>query len=129
MEEERPYGYYPRFPYKMGYGYDRYNYIRKQNADVQNRTPQYRQEQYNKKKENIQNREKLGTRQKNNNVEYKNSTNNERKKEEDRLPIFEIFGIKLYFDDILLVALIFFLYDEGVQDNMLFIALILLLLS
>lgn len=44
-------------------------------------------------------------------------------------PIFEIFGIKLYFDDILLIALIFFLYNEGVEDNLLFISLILLLLS
>lgn len=44
-------------------------------------------------------------------------------------PIFEIFGIKLYFDDILLICLIFFLYTEGVEDQYLFIALILLLLS
>ena len=43
--------------------------------------------------------------------------------------LFEIFGIKLYFDDILLICLIFFLYQEGVQDQYLFIALILLLLS
>lgn len=43
--------------------------------------------------------------------------------------IFEIFGIKLYFDDILLICLIFFLYNEGVQDQYLFVALILLLLS
>lgn len=43
--------------------------------------------------------------------------------------IFEIFGIKLYFDDILLICLIFFLYNEGVQDQYLFIVLILLLLS
>lgn len=43
--------------------------------------------------------------------------------------IFEIFGIKLYFDDILLICLIFFLYTEGVEDKYLFIALILLLLS
>ena len=41
----------------------------------------------------------------------------------------EIFGIKLYFDDILIIALIFFLYNEGVRDNFLFISLILLLLS
>lgn len=44
-------------------------------------------------------------------------------------PIFEIFGIKLYFDDILLIALIFFLYNEGVEDNLLFVSLILLLLT
>ncbi len=41
----------------------------------------------------------------------------------------EIFGIKLCFDDILIIALIFFLYNEGVRDNFLFISLILLLLS
>lgn len=47
---------------------------------------------------------------------------------EDR-GFFELLGIKLYFDDILLICLIFFLYTEGVQDEMLFLALILLLLS
>ena len=44
-------------------------------------------------------------------------------------PFFEIFGIKLYYDDILLICLIFFLYQEDVDDPYLFIALILLLLS
>lgn len=44
-------------------------------------------------------------------------------------PLFELFGIKLYFDDVLLICLIFFLYQEGVQDQYLFISLILLLLS
>ena len=42
---------------------------------------------------------------------------------------FDIFGIRLYYDDILLISLIFFLYTEGVEDNSIFIALILLLLS
>lgn len=42
---------------------------------------------------------------------------------------FELFGLKLYFDDILLICLIFFLYEEGVKDDELFISLILLLLS
>lgn len=42
---------------------------------------------------------------------------------------FDVFGVKLYYDDILLISLIFFLYSEGVEDNSLFIALILLLLS
>lgn len=44
-------------------------------------------------------------------------------------PLFQIFGLNLYFDDILLVCLIFFLYQEGVKDEGLFLALILLLLS
>ncbi len=43
--------------------------------------------------------------------------------------LFEIFGLKLFYDDVLLICLIFFLYQEGVEDQYLFIALILLLLS
>ena len=42
---------------------------------------------------------------------------------------FELFGLKLYFDDVLLISLLFFLYEEGVKDNELFFSLILLLLS
>ena len=42
---------------------------------------------------------------------------------------FEIFGITLHFDDVLLICLLFFLYNEGVNDQFLFISLILLLLS
>lgn len=42
---------------------------------------------------------------------------------------FEIFGLKLYFDDILLICMIFFLYNEGVEDQLLFISLVMLLLS
>lgn len=43
--------------------------------------------------------------------------------------ILEIFGMELYLDDIIILCLIFFLYKEGVQDEMLFIILILLLFS
>lgn len=42
---------------------------------------------------------------------------------------FDLFGLKLYHDDILLIGLIFFLYKEDVKDQYLFFALILLLLS
>lgn len=42
---------------------------------------------------------------------------------------FYILGIKLHFDDLLLICLLFFLYSEGVKDEWLFIALLLLLLS
>ncbi len=44
-------------------------------------------------------------------------------------PIFEILGMELYLDDILIISLIFFLYKEGVKDEMLFIILIMLLLN
>ena len=42
---------------------------------------------------------------------------------------FEIFGIKLNIDDIILIGLLFILYTEGVKDEMLYIALILLLIT
>ena len=42
---------------------------------------------------------------------------------------FEIFGLQLHFDDLLIIALLFFLYQEEVKDTYLYIALILLLLS
>lgn len=44
-------------------------------------------------------------------------------------PILEILGIELYLDDIIILGLLFFLYKEEVQDEMLFLSLILLLLT
>lgn len=42
---------------------------------------------------------------------------------------FDFFGLKLNSDDLLILALLFFLYKEDVKDTYLYIALILLLLS
>lgn len=42
---------------------------------------------------------------------------------------FDLFGIKLYFDDVLILSLLFFLYKEEVKDEGLFLALVLLLIS
>ena len=58
----------------------------------------------------------------------RNSTKKESRDMSDS-PVLEIFGINLYFDDILLICLIFFLFQEGVDDQWLYISLILLLLS
>ena len=44
-------------------------------------------------------------------------------------PVFNLFGLQLYYDDILLICLIFFLYTEGIKDDFLFIVLVLLLIS
>lgn len=57
------------------------------------------------------------------------SKDNEKNEEKQDKPIFEIFGIKLYFDDLLIIALLFFLYKEECTDDSLFIILILLLLT
>lgn len=62
-------------------------------------------------------------------VNNKSNDNETRATEKDDAPYFQLFGINLYFDDILLVCLILFLYEEGVKDESLFISLILLLLS
>ena len=43
--------------------------------------------------------------------------------------IIEILGIKLYLDDLIIIVLLFFLYKEDVQDEILFGILLLLLLS
>lgn len=55
------------------------------------------------------------------------------KKEEqsfiDNTQIFQIFGLNLHFDDLLLIALLLFFYFEGIKDELLFISLILLLLT
>ena len=41
----------------------------------------------------------------------------------------DLFGIKLYFDDVLILSLLFFLYQEEVKDEGLFLALVMLLIS
>ena len=65
-----------------------------------------------------------------NNLNNIETTKTSSKKEEvNGEPFFEVFGLKLYFDDVLIICLIFFLYQEGVKDEYLFMALILLLLS
>ena len=43
--------------------------------------------------------------------------------------VLDLFGLKLYFDDILILSLLFFLYKEEVKDEGLFLALVLLLIS
>ena len=48
---------------------------------------------------------------------------------ESEKPFLEFMGFSLYFDDILLLCLLFFLYQEGVQDMYIYLALVLLLMS
>lgn len=50
-------------------------------------------------------------------------------KKEDKNTVFEIFGISLEFDDLLILGLLFFLYMEDVKDYNLYMVLVLLLLS
>lgn len=63
------------------------------------------------------------------NTESPNSKIKDSKNNESSESFFEIFGIKLFFDDILIICLLLFLYNENVNDEELFVCLILLLLS
>lgn len=51
-------------------------------------------------------------------------------KSKSDIPVWlDLFGIKLYFDDVLILSLLFFLYEEQVKDEGLFLALVMLLIS
>lgn len=59
-----------------------------------------------------------------NNFKEKNKSN-----KNDDYFLFDLFGLKIYYDDVLIVSLIYLLYSENVKDDSLFLVLILLLLS
>lgn len=106
------------FPYfRRPYGYNRMPYYNIYNQNMHPSNNSYNQNIEREQREKV-------VLQDNKQEENKKRTLNSQSE-----PIFEIFGIKLYFDDILIASLIFFLYNEGVEDNLLFISLILLLLS
>ena len=54
-------------------------------------------------------------------------TAEECKKEKPQMEFFEILGFKLYYDDLLIIGLIFLLFEEGINDSFLLLSLILLI--
>lgn len=48
---------------------------------------------------------------------------------DENSPVLEILGLKLYLDDIIILSLLFLLYKEDVQDEIIFLILVLLLLT
>ena len=44
-------------------------------------------------------------------------------------PIFDLLGMKLYLDDIIIICILFFLYNQEIKDESLYIILIMLLFS
>lgn len=70
----------------------------------------------------------------NNTDNYPQQNNHSDSKANINLPpnkdfVIDLFGLKLYFDDVLILSLLFFLYKENVKDEGLFLALVLLLIS
>ncbi len=111
-----PYFGMPFYKRYSRYGY-RYPYTYSSKSGYKEKT-QHSNESYSKINSNQKEKEAKTD------LNCKASTN-----ENTDAPLFQLFGISLYFDDVLLVCLILFLYQEGVKDEGLFIALILLLLS
>lgn len=118
---------FSRYPYPYNTYYNRYY------QQYRNQT-QYHQAQ---KKETVE--------QENRNTYQKQETNNKKRTSRYNAfgpinfkdpfswdleePVIEILGISLYLDDLIILGLLFFLYKEGVKDEMLFFSLVFLLLS
>lgn len=104
-----------RFPF-LGYPYN-YNYYNYYNRYINN--TQNENHNNNKQQENsITNHDKIS-----NTINLNSTTQNSDQ------AIFEIFGLRLFLDDLIIVGLLFFLYQQDVKDELLYIILMLLLFS
>ncbi len=103
-----------RFPY-YGYPYNYYKYYNHYN----NLNQQIAKSEIDnsEKKESITNSETIS------------NTNNSKRSSISDQAIFEIMGIKLYLDDLIILGVLYFLYEQNVKDEMLYIILFLLLIS
>ena len=100
---------YYGYPYNYYKYYNHYNNLNQQIAksEIDN----------SEKKESITNSEPIS------------NTNNSKRSSNSDQAIFEIMGIKLYLDDLIILGVLYFLYEQNVKDEMLYIILFLLLIS
>lgn len=94
---------------------------------------QYKNDFHNKtnayEKYSPNNLNEIGSRIKSGEQYSSNNSNESENSQNTHEPFFSIFGIDLYFDDILILALLLFLNNEDVKDSYLYIVLIMLLLN
>ena len=107
-----------RFPF-YGYPYN-YPYYRYYNGYYKNNGQDINAQDLEPKKEEKDSITSLN--------ETSNTTNSRFDSNTDQA-IFEILGIKLYLDDLIILGILFFLYQQNVKDEMLYIILFLLLFS
>lgn len=104
--------YMPNIPFSYYKNYPKYQSY--QNGFIPKQTP-------NLNNQNNLNKQNISKETDNLNKNKSNSNNQDY--------LFDLFGLKLYFDDVLIVSLLYFLYTQGVKDEGLFVTLILLLLT
>ena len=109
---------FPFFSYPYNYPY--YRYPNRYNPDIKNTTNNQlinQEENEEKEKNSITNSKTIS------------NTINSRSCSSSEQALFEIFGIKLYLDDLIIIGLLFFLYQQNVNDELLYMILFLLLFS
>lgn len=129
---------FPFSPFYPNYYSRRYPHYYTNNGDIQNRPNNdldsknlNQEEQTETKGKNGQEKENRYSNQKrtSRNNSFANINISALLESDLNTPIVEILGIKLYLDDLIIIGLLFFLYKEDVQDEILFGILLLLLLS
>ena len=103
---------FPSYPYNYPY----YKYYNKK-YNYNNVPPQTQSKEPEKKENSITNSNEIS-----NTINSRSWSNSEQQ-------VFELFNIKLYFDDLIILGILFFLYQQDVKDEMLYIILFLLLFS
>lgn len=101
------------------------NYSRYQNRTIKPNNNSHYEVSYNDRRVSNNFRTNNNTALKSNVI----NTEKKREKQDKQNSFFDLFGIHLYFDDILLICVILFLYNEKIDDYYLLLALILLLLG
>lgn len=101
--------------------YNYYNFYKNNNSDLKNINLNPNNPETENKNININTNKKKTSRY---NINFSNLFSNDLEN-----PIIEILGIQLYLDDLIILGLLFFLYQENIHDEILFFILILLLLS
>ena len=135
---------FPFYPNYYNYYYPRYNRYYKNNNAQNNETNMNNEKEGQENGNKVLEKEQLTKEVVENSNKNKEENNNKRSAKYNSFaninisallesdlntPIVEILGIKLYLDDLIIIGLLFFLYKEDVQDEILFGILLLLLLS
>ena len=119
-----------KIPYLYNYRRNYFPYFNKQNIHPKHINPEIIPNTFINSQTNKSKKINSFTQEKSENFSNKNNKKNtEDKKNLSSEYFFEIFGFHFYFDDILILCILLFLYVEEVKDIELFLCLIFLLLS